>query len=158
MVFATYELSEVESLNTTFGGYVMTVGTPDETITLIAVHPHPPTSDARPWRADHAVVRRAAAAADGPVVIAGDFNATVDHEPMRELQGRGFVDAAEQAKSGWQPTWPAADEMSLLGIPVPSILAIDHVLLTDELVASDTESVTIQGTDHRALLVELAMR
>ena len=158
MVFSTYELGDVESLDTTFRGFEMTVTLPDEPITLIAVHPHPPTGDAHEWRADHAVVRRAAAAADGPVVLAGDFNATVDHKPMRELEGRGFADAAELANSGWQPTWPAAAEMSLLGLSVPSMLAIDHVLVTQELVALDTESVTLQGTDHRALLARLALR
>lgn len=158
MVFSTYELSAVEPLDTTFRGFEMTVALPDEPITLLAVHPHPPTGDAREWRADHAAVRRAAAGADGPTVIAGDFNATVDHEPMRELEGRGFADAAEQAKSGWQPTWPAAGEMSMLGVPVPSMLAIDHVLVTEELTAVDTESVTIQGTDHRALVARLALR
>jgi hypothetical protein len=77
---------------------------------------------------------------------------------MRELEGRGFADAAEQANSGWQPTWPASGEMSVLGVPVPSMLAIDHVLLTEELVATHTRSVTIPDTDHRALLATLVLR
>jgi len=158
MVFSTYELGQSEALDTTFGGLQTTVALPDESITLIAVHPHPPTADAREWRADNAIVRRTAATADGPVVLAGDFNATVDHKPMRELQGRGFADAADVANSGWQPTWPAAGEISLLGFSVPSMLAIDHVLVTQEFIAADTSSVTIQGTDHRALLATLVLR
>ncbi len=158
MVFSSQELSRVRPLDTTFRGFEMTVAVADQQITLLAVHPHPPTGDAGHWRADHAAVRRVAAAASGPTVIAGDFNATLDHRPMRELAGRGFTDAAEQASSGWQPTWPAAGEMSVLGVPVPSILAIDHVLLTHELVATHTESVTIPNTDHRAVVAKLAMR
>jgi len=158
MVFSRYELGQVEALNTTFGGFEMTVAIPDESITLIAVHPHPPTGDARAWRADHAAVRRAAAIADGPVVLVGDFNATLDHKPMRDLEGRGFADAADLANSGWQPTWPSAEEFSVLGFSVPSMLAIDHVLVTQELIAADTASVTIQGTDHRALFATLALR
>lgn len=158
MVFSTYELGQSETLDTTFGGFQMTLALPEQSITLIAVHPHPPTGDAREWRADHAIVRRAAATADGPVVLAGDFNATVDHKPMRELKGRGFADAADLANSGWQPTWPSAGEMSLLGFSVPSTLAIDHVLVTREFRVTDTASVTIQGTDRRALLATLVLR
>ncbi|HET6626001.1 MAG TPA: endonuclease/exonuclease/phosphatase family protein [Nocardioidaceae bacterium] len=159
MVFSTFRLSRAEPLDTTFGGYRMTVALPgQERVRLIAVHPYPPTGDARDWRADHAALRRAAVGAEAPTIIAGDLNATLDHAPLRELAGRGFADAAEQATSGWQPTWPAAGERRVLGVPVPSLLAIDHVLVTDELVATQTQSVTIEGTDHRALVARLALR
>lgn len=158
MVFSTHVLSRAKPLDTSFDGFAMTVTFPDQSLRLLAVHAHPPTGDARQWRADQGAVRRAATAADGPTVIAGDFNATLDHEPMRELRGRGFADAAEQATSGWQPTWPAAGEVSVLGVPVPAMLAIDHILVTKELKALDTHAVTIQGTDHRALVARLALR
>jgi endonuclease/exonuclease/phosphatase (EEP) superfamily protein YafD len=158
MVFSSHKITRVEALDTTLRGFAMTVAVGDADIELLAVHPQPPTGDADGWRADHAAVRRAAASASGPTVIAGDLNATLDHRPMRELEGRGFADAAEQANSGWQPTWPASGEMSVLGVPVPSMLAIDHVLLTEELVATHTRSVTIPDTDHRALLATLVLR
>lgn len=158
MVYSTHELGEVRALDTTFRGFAMTVALGEATVRLLAVHPHPPTGDAVAWTADHAAVRRAAAATDGPAIVAGDLNATTDHQPMRELAGRGFTDAAAQAGSGWQPTWPASGEMSVFGAPVPSMLAIDHVLVTDELTAVDTESVSIPGTDHRALVATLALR
>jgi endonuclease/exonuclease/phosphatase (EEP) superfamily protein YafD len=158
MVFSRHRLGDTRRLDTTSTGLDMTVAVAGQDVRLLAVHPYPPTGDARIWRADHAAVRRAAAAATGPTVIAGDFNATLDHRPMRELHGRGFSDAAEQATSGWQPTWPAAGEMSLLGVPAPPVLAIDHVLVTGELVATHTESVTIPNTDHRAVIAKLAVR
>jgi endonuclease/exonuclease/phosphatase (EEP) superfamily protein YafD len=41
-------------------------------------------------------------------------------------------------------------------VPVPPLLAIDHVLLSDGLRSVDTETVTIPGTDHRALVVEVS--
>lgn len=158
MVFSRHPLSHVTALDTTFGGLEMTVALPAGPIRLLAVHPHPPTGDAERWRADHHAVRQAAVAATGPTVIAGDFNATLDHQQMRELHGRGFEDAARQANSGWQPTWPSAEELDVLGVPVPSLLAIDHVLLTDELAATHTEAVTIEHTDHRAVVAELGWR
>lgn len=157
MVFSSHQLDRVAPLDTSFVGLEMRVALPDGSITLLAVHPRPPTGDARDWRSDHAAVRRAASDAAGPTVIAGDLNATGDHEPMRELEGRGFEDAAELARSGWQPTWPAAGELSFLGVSVPSMLAIDHVLVTEEIAALHTESVTVTGTDHRALVARLAL-
>ena len=90
-------------------------------------------------------------------MIVGDLNATMDHAPMRELVGRGYDDAATQAASGWQPTWPAAGEVSRFGLAVPSLLPIDHVFLSTGLRAVSTESVTIAGTDHRALVATVAL-
>ena len=147
MVLSRHELTDGSALDTTSGGVAVTVGLPTRSIRLLAVHAHPPSDDATAWRSDHAVIRRAAAASAGPTVVAGDFNATMDHEQMRELDGRGFTDAALQADSGWQPTFPD-----------PPLIPVDHVLLTADLVATHTDAVSIEGTDHRALVAELAWR
>ena len=101
------------------------------------------------------MIRRQAVALDGPVVLAGDFNATMDHRWMRELVGRGFDDAVVQARSRWQPTWPSAGEVSVLGLRPPSLLQLDHVLVNRGLRARGTMSLTIPGTDHRAVLAVL---
>ncbi|NUR07765.1 MAG: endonuclease/exonuclease/phosphatase family protein [Nocardioidaceae bacterium] len=155
MVFSTYPLAKEHRVGTGFGSYRMTLRTPDGPVRLLAVHPRPPVGPARGWREDQVAVRSAARALTGPAVLAGDFNATMDHTPMRELVGRGSRDAATQSRSGWQPTWPAAGEVSRLGVPVPSLLPIDHVLTRDGLHAVRTESFTVPGTDHRALLAVL---
>ena len=156
MIFSAREMSAVTPLDTSLRGFSLDVEMARRTVHLIAVHPAPPTGDASQWRADHATIRRDAGAASGPTVIAGDLNATRDHQPLRELSGRGFEDAAEQANSGWQPTWPASGEVALLGVPVPPLLSIDHVLVHDGLSVIDTEAVSIPGTDHRALFATLA--
>jgi len=106
----------------------------------------------------HPELASAAVAASGPTLVAGDFNATLDHQPMRELDGRGFQDAAALANSGWQPTWPASDEVSILGVPVPAMLQLDHVVVDDAFGVVDTEAVSIRGTDHRAVVATLALR
>jgi endonuclease/exonuclease/phosphatase (EEP) superfamily protein YafD len=90
-------------------------------------------------------------------MIVGDLNATMDHVPMRTLVGIGFEDAATQAHSQFQPTWPAAGQVSRLGIVVPSLVPIDHVFVSSGLRALHTDSVTVQGTDHRALLALVAL-
>lgn len=157
MVFSTYKISGVRRLQTGLASYAMRLRLPKGSVDLLAVHPLPPNGDAVDWRRDHRTIMRAARATTRPTLIVGDFNATPDHKPMRELAGRGFTDAATQAKSGWQPTWPSSGEASFLGVPVPSLLQLDHVLMDDNLHALDTESVSIDGTDHRALLTRLAL-
>jgi endonuclease/exonuclease/phosphatase (EEP) superfamily protein YafD len=157
MVFSTRPLTDVHPLDTHFGGYVATVRVDRQDVHLVAVHPRTPVGDAVEWRQDQQAVQRAASAQEGPTVLAGDFNATLDHQPMRELLGRGFSDAAAEARAGWQPTWPASHEVSVLGIRVPSLIAIDHVLVSTEIRAKRTETVTIGGTDHRALVATLTL-
>jgi endonuclease/exonuclease/phosphatase (EEP) superfamily protein YafD len=156
MAFAKGRLRAVTRLDTGFAGYAMDLRLPDGPVHLLAVHPRAPLGDAEDWRADQLAVRRAARGAAGRTMIVGDLNATMDHAPMRELVGRGYQDAATQARSGWQPTWPSAGQVTRFGVPVPPLLAIDHVLLSDGLRSVDTETVTIPGTDHRALVVEVS--
>ncbi|HSE71265.1 MAG TPA: endonuclease/exonuclease/phosphatase family protein [Nocardioidaceae bacterium] len=158
MVFATGPVREVRQLDTSFGGYRMRVALPDGEIDLVAAHPFPPTGDADRWRADHRAVLRAATTAEGPTVVAGDLNATVDHRPLRTLREAGFVTASEAAISGWQPTWPDTDRRGPLGIGVPPLLQIDHVLVGEGVRALDTQSVTVPGSDHRALVAVLELR
>jgi len=156
LVVSTRRLTGVHRLATRFGTWAMDVQARGGVVHLVAVHARPPVGDAGDWEADQGVVRHAAVAATGPTVLVGDFNATLDHQPLRELTARGYTDATVEARSGWQPTWPSAGEVRLLGVPVPSLLPIDHVLTSDHLHARSTTSLTIGGTDHRALVAIVA--
>lgn len=156
MVFSRYALSHVKRLDTQFGSYALDVRVPGGHVHLLAVHPRPPVGSVEGWRTDQGAVRHAARATGGRTLIVGDLNATMDHVPMRALVGSGYEDAATQANSRWQPTWPAAGEVSRLGIAVPSLVPIDHVFVRAPLRALATRSVTIEDTDHRALVAVIA--
>ncbi|TQR85355.1 endonuclease/exonuclease/phosphatase family protein [Mycobacterium hodleri] len=86
----------------------------------------------------------AADAANGTVIVGGDFNSTFDMLPFRALLTNGYADAARQAGSGRNFTYPANK-------PFPPVLGIDHVL-TRNATAVSTATVELPGTDHRALL------
>ena len=95
-------------------------------VTLAAVHPHAPVhGHAGKWRRELAMIKQALATVDEPQVVAGDFNATRDHRPFRELLAAGFVDCADSSQNRSRPgfTWPAAGGM----LPV---MRLDHVLVT----------------------------
>jgi len=86
----------------------------------------------------------AAHAANGTVIVGGDFNSTFDMLPFRALLTNGYADAARQAGSGRNFTFPANK-------PYPPVLGIDHVL-TRNATAVSTATVELPGTDHRALI------
>lgn len=152
MVFAREPLTEASRLDTTWGGWEVTLGS----LTVLGVHPVSPVQVTK-WRRDHDVVLEAAVASDADLVV-GDLNATTDHEPIHRLADEGYRSATELANEGWQPTWPARGRTSLWGVPLPHLVQIDHVLLGPSLAALGTHTLEIPGTDHRALVAEVAVK
>jgi endonuclease/exonuclease/phosphatase (EEP) superfamily protein YafD len=122
---------------------------------VFAVHPTFP-GEVAAWRSDLAALADRAAG-ERPALILGDFNASRDHEPFRRILGLGYRDAAEQAGSGWQPTWPTHGLGRLVRVPLPSTVTIDHVLVGEGLVATSTSAVRIPNTDHKALLATITV-
>ena len=128
-------------------------------VTIAAIHTRPPY-DPDAWRTDHdqvhAALTRLRADRDSAVVLAGDFNATLAHAPMRRLRDLGFTDAAVQVNAGWSPTWPAGGHERRLGITVPVFAAIDHVLTSPRLLVSNADTLTLPGADHEAVLATIS--
>lgn len=118
---------------------------------VFAVHPVPPwPREPSEWVRELGLLRQLLAkipADDGPVVVAGDFNATQDHRRYRDMQDGRFVDAAVATGAGMLRTYPAHTWH-------PPVIAIDHVLVADMAVRS-VEAVRIPGSDHRGILVRL---
>lgn len=116
-------------------------------VTVAAVHLNGPVPISAPWQHDirhlPSVLRELSRG--GPVVVAGDFNATPDIVQFRNLLVDGYADAAQQAGAGMTATYPA-DRW------YPPLIAIDHVL-THDAVATRADTIHISNTDHRALLV-----
>jgi endonuclease/exonuclease/phosphatase (EEP) superfamily protein YafD len=101
------------------------------------------------WRAD--LAGQPPATVDGQLrVLVGDFNATLDHRPLRRLLAGGYRDAAEVRGAGLTPTWAGTDG-SLPGV------TIDHVLADRRIGIVDYRVVTVRGTDHRAVYAELVL-
>jgi endonuclease/exonuclease/phosphatase (EEP) superfamily protein YafD len=105
------------------------------------------------WRDDLArfatVLAELGASANGPVIVAGDLNATPDVLEFRRLLRDGYRDAAEQARAGLTRTHPA-------DIGVPPVFAVDHILLRGA-TATSVRTRPISGSDHRALLADIAL-
>ncbi len=115
-----------------------------------AVPPRPPWSPGATarWRSQLSALP---APSDSPRILAGDFNATLDHAQFRRLLRRGYVDAASQAGHGLSLTWGPQPGRR------PALLAIDHVLIDRRCAVVTTSAHRVTGSDHRALFAELRL-
>ena len=122
-------------------------------VELACVHAMPPRppwspSAAARWRSQLSALP---APGDGLRILAGDFNATLDHAQFRRLLRRGYVDAASQVGHGLSLTWGPRPGRGL------ALLAIDHVLIDRRCAVVTTSAHRLAGTDHRALYAELQL-
>jgi endonuclease/exonuclease/phosphatase (EEP) superfamily protein YafD len=119
-------------------------------VLLTAVHPAPPLSDDREDQWAHALAALPAATTSPVHILAGDFNATLDHRALRRVLDRGYADAAERAGAGLRATWPALPRRAL---PI----TIDHVLVDRRVRVERVRVERVPGSDHRALIAELRL-
>jgi endonuclease/exonuclease/phosphatase (EEP) superfamily protein YafD len=131
-------------------GTVQPPGAP--AVQVESVHPLAPyaVSALGDWRADLAA--QPAATPGGPLrILLGDFNATLDHQPLRRLIGTGYRDAADVAGAGLIGTWGPYD-----GDPIPPV-TIDHVLVDRRIGVRDVSVHDVPASDHRAVLASLVL-
>jgi hypothetical protein len=124
-------------------------GGPD--VELTAVHLTPPSTSAelvRGWTADLRALP--APAHDVLRVLAGDFNASMDHAAFRRVLAGGYRDAAREAGRAMVWTWAPLR-------PRFPRLAIDHVLIDPRIGVASVDVVAVDGSDHRALIADLVL-
>lgn len=151
--YSVIESSSDGSSNTTVlpSAVAMPVdGTGPIVVAVHAVAPRPAYMDA--WRDDLRWI--ADQCADGNVIIAGDFNATIDHMQRFGVDGHdlGYCsDAAAETGNGAVGTWPTSVP-SLLGTPIDHVLHSDAWRPTGSIVLTNLDKA---GSDHRPLVVQL---
>ncbi|RAO50611.1 hypothetical protein GAR06_00167 [Micromonospora saelicesensis] len=102
------------------------------------------------WRAD--LTAQPPATPDGGLrILAGDFNATVDHSPLRALLRSGYVDAADATGAGLTGTWGPYD-----GDLIPPV-TIDHVLVDHRIAVHSVQVFALPGSDHRPVQATLRL-
>jgi endonuclease/exonuclease/phosphatase (EEP) superfamily protein YafD len=124
-------------------------------VEIVSAHPRPPLPRTQPWGSPSQWVGDIAglpsASSSGPVrILAGDFNATLDHSPLRKLIGTGYRDAAATVGRGLAPTWPED------GTRLPPI-TIDHVLVDKRAGVAAFRTKVIAGSDHKAIVADLLL-
>ncbi len=121
---------------------------PRRRVKLLAFHPMPPLSPHFHAARDaslHALARRSQAQGQ-PSLLAGDLNATPWSSAFRGLDESGWRRA-----TGLRASWPAWGG-GVFGIPIDHVLASAHWRLQSREIGPDL------GSDHRPVLVRLALR
>lgn len=115
--------------------------------TIVGVHAAPPLPTLmRQWREDNDRVMHFGESYTRPIIIAGDFNATLRHGALATRSK--LVDSQEFCAGSHLGTWPAT---------MPGILRtpIDHVFISLELAAQSCKAVDIGESDHLAYITDV---
>jgi endonuclease/exonuclease/phosphatase family metal-dependent hydrolase len=118
-------------------------------VELICAHPVTPNlgrDGASRWREGLAVFP---AAGKLPRILAGDFNATLDHAAFRDVLRRGYLDAGLQRGGALTPTWGPPGRNA--------VLTLDHVLVDKNCAVLGYSVHVVPGTDHRAVYAEVQL-
>ncbi|MCK2037541.1 endonuclease/exonuclease/phosphatase family protein [Microbacterium sp. SSW1-49] len=153
--FSKYPISNARTIMVGSSPMLLTdLQTSGGTLRLINVHTVAPltTADARTWADQFADLHGVLDASPYPIVLAGDFNATMDHAPLDRLVHGDVRDAFTVAGSGFGTTWPR------WSWPMPSVMRLDHVLVRGAVEVGSVVERTSIGSDHRRLVVELGLR
>jgi endonuclease/exonuclease/phosphatase family metal-dependent hydrolase len=136
-------------------------------VTLAVVHVKAPTKGrATQWQHELAILGSGLAGTPGPQVVAGDFNASRDHQPFRDVLARGFLDCADAAQRRPWPgfTWPTNLDTRvnqdrprfrdwLRTRRTLPVMRLDHVLVSRAGAAvREVRTIRIPGTNHRGVL------
>lgn len=143
---------DVDSSASFMPGGTVSFGSGKTPIRFVSVH----TTSPKPgywtkWRTSLDEVAAMRSHKNTRYVLMGDFNATTDHTPFRNILGSRFHDAAQSSGSGFVFTWPANKP------GVPKFAGIDHIVLDQGIVAGQVGTVPIPGSDHAALLATIAV-
>lgn len=87
----------------------------------------------------------------GPVLLAGDLNATPHARWYHELLSLDLRGAHEDRGRAWVTTWPNGL------MPYPPI-RLDHFLVSPELEILDVREGQGRGSDHRPIIADFALR
>lgn len=121
--------------------------------TIVGIHTVAPAGDGTRagWLSSVSAAAAQCTEQGDATIVAGDFNATLDHEPMRDLTG--CSDVASTTGTGGLATWPTSSRTALLGT------TIDHVIVNRTTWLPQASKVLdVEGSDHRAVVAVVSPR
>ncbi len=151
VVWSKWPLADIEFASLgLYQSVTTTVALSDQQVDLIAVHVASPTDpdEILEWRSELSSL--AALPAGGPTLMAGDFNATEDHAPFRNLLAQGWTDVHDNKGCGLDQTWPTST------LPFP-VMRLDHILVSEDIKVLSADVVSIPNSDHLAVVAKIEL-
>ncbi|THV26781.1 endonuclease/exonuclease/phosphatase family protein [Glycomyces paridis] len=157
-LYSTHPVERIAAVgrNSIFYQIGVEVDLDGEAMRFGAVHTAAPASAERIplWEEDFADMMRPDGGA--PWVLAGDFNATLDHDNMRGLLDAGYADAAEVMGEGLVPTWRPTEGYLNGLVKIPAV-TLDHVLAEEGIEVLDWKVLDKSGSDHAPVVARLRL-
>lgn len=107
------------------------------------------------WREQMAVLADLVRTLDGPLIIAGDLNATRFRPEMEQIYALGLHDAIDSLGKGLNPSFKISAS-GLLGIA--PVVRLDHALHDEEVCSVRMRNLDACGSDHLPFEIEFAIR
>jgi endonuclease/exonuclease/phosphatase family metal-dependent hydrolase len=129
-------------------------------VTVVNVHTVAPMDRSRrgAWFASFAALREVLDHVAGPVVLLGDWNATLHHVALRRFIAEAALrDAHVECRRGHAVTWPSPGSGRIADRLMPTVALIDRVLVRGPMAVRAVSEHTVPGSDHRAVLATLAL-
>lgn len=143
------EAKQLHGPATSFGTVAIEFEDPSLPI-ILGIHSAPPLPGLmEQWRKDVSRVVEFAESSNKPIILAGDFNATLRHG---KLAARAVLIDSQEHCSHWQTgTWPAQ---------LPNFLRtpIDHILVSPSMKTRSCQSILLKKSDHLAYSTEVSVR
>lgn len=139
-------------------GQVVDLDVAGVTTRVVPVHTQAPIHDhdLRTWLDTIAATVATAVDAPGPVVLAGDWNATGGNRRFRRaVEEHDLVDAATALGLRWAPTWPA--EVPERRVRLRPLLTLDHVVVSADVEVVALDRISVPGSDHLGLRATLRL-
>lgn len=148
-MWSRFPVTAVASWTSAFEGAAADVMVDGIPLRLRVLHPPPPSGAmVRTWQRDYdGFVAAARGEITGPVLLLGDFNASVHHRRLRELMGDRWRDAGALAGAGLVRTWG----------PRVQFIDPDHVLVDQGMGVARFDLVSVRGSDHRAVVATVVL-
>jgi endonuclease/exonuclease/phosphatase (EEP) superfamily protein YafD len=125
---------------------------PDGPFTVMAVHTSGPVEPSSVGDWGDQLRYLASFDHSQPTVLAGDFNATIDHAQFRRLLASGWSDVHTTKGCGFDLTWPTS-----WGTGV-ALMRLDHVLVTDHFEVLAVDLGDPNGSDHRSVIAAVRLK
>ena len=152
-VWSRYPIVDVEQMRFGHAALLVTLNIDGHLVRLVAAHlSNGVTGSYDDWKNDLAAIAADTAKLSGPVIVVGDFNATLAHPPLRILQTNGYREVHSWLGHGLRPSWP------MDAWPIPPMMRIDHAFVRGGLAPLAVRDFNLTDSDHRGFVVDLAVR
>jgi endonuclease/exonuclease/phosphatase (EEP) superfamily protein YafD len=143
-LWSRYPITRTENRRAGHAALLVTLDVHGKSVQLFAVHPFNngigiPNSD---WERSADEVARQSDAITGPTIVVGDFNATLAHPPLRQMQDNGYREVHSWLGHGLSPSWPTDRGF-------PPLFRIDHAFVRGAVAPLAVKEIPIPGGDHR---------